>query len=112
MDGINPRLVPAIQSCGLDSAWRHTASAWVLLAILSAGPGSAIEVPLYGQRGDVWCWAASSEMVLDYLANDDVANQCELVRSVKPDPDKCQCSPPDGQSAESPLTCNLADPFG
>ena len=32
-----------------------------------SNPGATLPVPLYGQQTNVWCWDASSLMVIKYL---------------------------------------------
>lgn len=40
-----------------------------------AGPASSLAVPLHGQETSVWCWAASGEMVMDFLGTN--VTQCD-----------------------------------
>jgi len=98
------------RGAGRPGSWTLTVVSLVLAMLAPAG-GAAIEVPLRAQLGDFWCWAACSEMVLDYLAGTDASNQCSLVRSVKTDPDKCRCTPPNGQSADDGESCSFGAPF-
>jgi len=87
------------------------------LTVVSLGLGQnaiADVLPLQPipQRGKLWCWAASSEMVLDYLAPGPVyraaAGQCSLVRSLPQA--SCDCSAPDGFNMNDP-GCDQRTPF-
>ena len=87
------------------------------LTVVSLGLGQnaiADVLPLQPipQRGKLWCWAASSEMVLDYLAPGPVyraaAGQCSLVRSLPQV--SCDCPPPDGFNVTDP-GCDRRTPF-
>ncbi len=83
----------------------------VLLA--TAGSAQVLDVPEIPQRGSYWCWAASAEMVLDYLAPSEIyraaVGQCTLVRSLPQI--TCDCDPPDKFNTFD-AGCDRANPFG
>lgn len=90
-------------------------SAVLTMVLISRGvTASVLDMELIPQRGSFWCWAASAEMTLDYLAPTklyrDAVGQCSLVRSLGLQP-QCDCPCPDGFNAASPA-CEQADPFG
>src|SRR5260370_31903132 len=97
------------EGCG-SSAWgnlpgKHAGSPMTLVLIAIAevvllariGSAQVLDVLEIPQRGSYWCWAASAEMVLDYLAPSETyraaVGQCTLVRSLPQV--TCSCDPPD-----------------
>ncbi len=46
-----------------------------------------LKVPLIRQENPMWCWAASTQMILDYMG--DSVTQCEQVSDVLPEEDCC-----------------------
>lgn len=75
--------------------------------------GQVLDVALIPQRGSLWCWAASSEMVLDYLAPTSLysaaVGQCTLAQSVL-EP-RCACKLPNDYESTDP-SCRRSTPFG
>lgn len=51
---------------------------WVPPPIISLGVGDQLAVPLYGQETNVWCWDASSLMVIKYFRPASRLRQCDL----------------------------------
>lgn len=47
-------------------------------AILHLSTGARLNVPLYGQQTNVWCWDASSLMVIKYYRPFSTLKQCDL----------------------------------
>lgn len=89
--------------------------ALLLGLVLAPGPavGGVLDVPLIPQVGALWCWAASAEMVLDFLEEDAASQaavgQCTLARRL---PDSfCDCKPPDG-FCRNDSRCDQPTPFG
>jgi Papain-like cysteine protease AvrRpt2 len=115
----------AIRKARCHSAWgaprgrdlrRFLASTLIataeIILLASAGAAQILEVPEIPQRMANWCWAASAEMVLDYLAPTQLyraaVGQCTLVQSLPQA--QCDCVGPDGFDATDP-GCDRPDPF-
>src|SRR4051794_37493058 len=52
--------------------------AWVPPPIRSLGIGEQLAVPLFGQETNVWCWDASSLMVIKYLRPASSLTECQI----------------------------------
>jgi hypothetical protein len=87
--------------------WRYRLVVALLAVVSMPEPsaGKVLGVELQPQRGPLWCWLASAEMVNDYLYGD--VGQCSLAECVPLT--GCACSPPNGylEVAE----CAQATPF-
>src|SRR5690242_7589728 len=46
--------------------------------VISLGLGDQLAVPLYGQQTNVWCWDASSLMVIKYFRPSSPLTQCQI----------------------------------
>ncbi|HEY0781938.1 MAG TPA: papain-like cysteine protease family protein [Thermoanaerobaculia bacterium] len=58
-------------------------------ALISLGAGDQLAVPLYGQETNVWCWDASSLMVIKYFKPTSPLRQCDLATQATPGQSCC-----------------------
>jgi len=54
-------------NCDVISSSTVSAGSSFTVPACLPGSSSALPVPMYGQETDQWCWAASGQMIMDYL---------------------------------------------
>lgn len=82
----------------MKNALRGLTTGLVLAAATSASAGS-LDVPLYPQQQDQWCWAASGQMIMSYLGATKVT-QCDEANKRLGRTDCC--------TSPTPTACNKA----
>jgi hypothetical protein len=82
------------------SSLRATCFALAAFMLASGGaraqsdPGATLNVPLYGQQTNVWCWDASSLMIIKYFRPWSTLTECQLATQATPGQNCCASSPP------------------
>jgi len=66
---------------------------WVPPPIIRLGVGDQLPVPLLGQQTNVWCWDASSLMVIKYFRPTTGLTECQIATQATPSVANCCQSP-------------------
>lgn len=66
---------------------------WVPPPIVHLGLGEQLAVPLLGQETNVWCWDASSLMVIKYFRPATPLTECQIATQATPSVPNCCLSP-------------------
>jgi hypothetical protein len=66
---------------------------WVPPPIIRLGVGEQLPVPLLGQETNVWCWDASSLMVIKYFRPTTSLTECQIATQATPGVSSCCTTP-------------------
>jgi papain like cysteine protease AvrRpt2 len=66
---------------------------WVPPPIVRLGTGEQLAVPLLGQETNVWCWDASSLMVIKYFRPATTLTECQIATQATPSVGNCCTTP-------------------